>query len=69
MLIYLAVLDNPDLEDEFRAFFHRYSALALRLARRYLDASLAEDAVQDSFIAAARRFSMLMDRSEAQRRS
>ena len=69
MLIYLAVLDNPDLEDEFRAFFHRYSALALRLARRYLDASLAEDAVQDSFIAAARRFSMLMDRSEAQRKS
>lgn len=69
LLIYLMVLDDPNLEDAFRAFFHRYSALALRLARRYLDASLAEDAVQDSFIAAARRFSMLMDRSEAQRKS
>lgn len=68
MLIYLMVLDDPSLEAEFRAFFQRYSSLALRAALRHLDRDLAQDAVQDSFIAAARRFSMLMELSEGQRR-
>lgn len=69
MLIYLAMLDDPSLEDEFRRFFHRYSAPALRLARRYLDPDLAQDAVQEAFIAAARHFTVLMDHTEGQRRS
>lgn len=68
LLIYLMVLDDPNLEDAFRAFFHRYSALALRVARRYLDEHLAQDAVQNSFIAAARRFSVLMEWDEARRK-
>ena len=68
LLIYLMVLDDPNLEDAFRAFFHRYSALAMRVARRYLDEHLAQDAVQNSFIAAARRFSVLMEWDEARRK-
>ncbi len=68
MLICLALLDDPSLEEEFRRFYQQTVSLALRTARRYLDRSLAEDAVQESFVAAARHFSMLMDRTEEQRR-
>lgn len=55
--ICLAALDRPELREQFRAFFLAHASLALRAARRHLDAHLAQDAVQEAFTAVARNFS------------
>lgn len=67
MLIYLAALDDPSLEDEYRRFFHQYSRTALRVARRHLDGHLAQDAVHDAFLKLAASFSEVMELSPPQR--
>ena len=62
MLVYLAVIDEPAQKTKFETVYHQYRGLMYYVAYRILNnASDAEDAVHDAFVAIAKHIQNISD--------
>ena len=71
MLIFLAMLDDPDDKDRFARLYNEYKGLAFWIANQILkDEYLAEVAVQEAFVRIAKNFSNIsLDEAAAPRQT
>ena len=62
MLLYLSVLDTQEEKDKFTEIYERYQHFCWYVANQQLgDAHLAEDAVQEAFLALTRHLDKVED--------
>jgi RNA polymerase sigma-70 factor (ECF subfamily) len=67
---FLALIDEEEQKEKFVILYERYCSLMLNVAYRYLnDRSLAEDAVQDAFLAIAKNIKKVGDPDSAEARA
>ena len=67
---FLALIDEEESKEKFVIVYERYCNLMLNVAYRYLtDRSLAEDAVQDAFLAIAKNIKKVGDPDSAKTRA